>query len=69
MRPFMQTFVLARHEKTFYLHSDIFQFQDYVSHDVVSNKPCVEPGMPLFCMHCLIVNLLQKLIYGLLGRN
>lgn len=34
MRRFMQTFVLARQSaKMFYLHNDIFRYQDEVFHD------------------------------------
>ena len=51
----MQTFVLARQGKTFYLHTDIFHFQDYVLRDVVSSKSHVEPGLPMFYIVCRIV--------------
>jgi len=39
MRRFMQTFVLARQSpKMFYVHNDIFRYQDEVFHDLVDGS-------------------------------
>ena len=39
MRRFMQTFILARQSpKMFYVHNDIFRYQDEVFHDFVDGS-------------------------------
>ena len=39
MRRFMQTFILARQSpKMFYVHNDIFRYQDEVFHDLVDGS-------------------------------
>jgi len=39
MRRFMQTFILARQTpKMFYVHNDIFRYQDEVFHDLVDGS-------------------------------
>jgi len=42
MRPFVQTFVLASQSaKKYYVHNDIFRYQDDVFH---ANGPTTDPG-------------------------
>ena len=51
MRRFMQTFVLApQSPKKYYLHNDIFRYQDEVFHDD-SDMENQDEGMSRECLH------------------
>lgn len=59
MRRFMQTFILApQSPKKYYVHNDIFRYQDEVFHEVATDSEPDAAGESVYC--CVILKCMMN---------